>query len=171
MDSNKKHLHYLDDLSGYKVASDDPDVRGWKLTDAHNNTLGTVESFLVNKDAKKVRYLDVKVEESIIDEKHDPFQNNDVTGAHEYVNRDNENHLIVPIGLARIDEENKRVITSEVDRDTFARTKRIAPKQEIDQNYERYVMKCYRNQEVSSTNTEDEFYNRDEFNENRFRNR
>ncbi len=67
---NNKHLQYLDDLSDYKVADEDPDVRGWKVKDINDRTIGKVVSFLVNKEAKRVRYLDVEVDESIIEEGH-----------------------------------------------------------------------------------------------------
>ncbi len=56
---NNKHLFYLNELSDYKVASDDPDVRGWKVKDSDNRVIGKVDNLLVNKNTERVVYLDV----------------------------------------------------------------------------------------------------------------
>ncbi|PKP19415.1 MAG: photosystem reaction center subunit H, partial [Bacteroidetes bacterium HGW-Bacteroidetes-22] len=36
----KKNLFKLDELSGYKVAENYSDVRGWDVKDANNRTIG-----------------------------------------------------------------------------------------------------------------------------------
>ena len=143
MDKSKKHLHYLDDLSGYKVKDEDPDVRGWKVLDASHQKIGKVQNFLVSKEAKKVRYLNVEVDKDIIAEGHEPLSGK-VDSPHEFINRDGDTNLIIPIEMATIDEEEKAVYTADVSRETFARTKRIAPAGPVSPEYERYVLQNYR---------------------------
>ncbi len=63
---NNKHLHRLDELSDWKVASHDPDIRGWKVKDMNNRIVGKVDHLLVNRDLKKVLYLDIELDESIL---------------------------------------------------------------------------------------------------------
>ena len=78
---NNKHLFRLGELDDYKVASGNPDVRGWALVDRDNQKLGTVNELIVDVDRKKVRYLDVKPSA-------DTFRG------------DSEHRLLIPIGVA-----------------------------------------------------------------------
>lgn len=37
--NNTKNLYYLDELSDYKVSSDDSDVRGWEVKDTDERVI------------------------------------------------------------------------------------------------------------------------------------
>jgi uncharacterized protein (TIGR02271 family) len=52
-------LKSIRDLDDYKVAHDDPDVRGWTVVDANGHRMGTVSDLIVNTDKMKVEYLAV----------------------------------------------------------------------------------------------------------------
>jgi photosynthetic reaction center H subunit len=78
-------LYKLGELKDYEVADDDPDVRGWKVITADNKTIGKVEELIVDMDAMKVRYLDIRV-------------NDDISGV-------DDQHMLIPIGAAAIDEK------------------------------------------------------------------
>lgn len=164
-ESNKK-LFYLDDLSNYKVASDDSDVRGWKVKDADNRTIGKVDRLLANKETERVVYLDIEVDESLIEEGHEVYEKPASEGTHEFSNKEGENHLIIPIGLVKLDEENKKVLTDEINHSTFARTKRFRRGSELDRKYEVTVLGHYfPEKNIDEVHLEDEdFYNRREFN-------
>lgn len=170
MANENKTLYYLEDLSGYKVASEYSDVRGWEVKDANHRTIGKVDHLMVNKNTERVVYLDVEVDNSIIEEGHDPYAEPANEGVHEFLNKDGENHLIIPIGLAHIDEENKWVVTQKIDTDTFARTKRFRKGDDFDFEYERNVLRTYRGDtaeyDVEDEYNDDNFYNRDEFEDN-----
>ena len=84
----------LDQLDDFRVASGDPDVRGWEVMGADGRKLGEVDELLVDTAAMKVRYLDVDLD-------------GDVGG-------DPERHVLVPIGYARLDREHDRVIVDEL---------------------------------------------------------
>lgn len=139
---NKKHLYYLDELSDYKVASDDPDVRGWEVKDADNKVVGKVDNLLVNKEREKVVYLDVEVDKSIIDANHEPYGKS-ASGAHEFINKEGENHLIIPVGHAKLNEDDKYVYTDRIDHRTFAETKRKERGANVDREYEVVVLDSY----------------------------
>lgn len=92
-------LHRLDALDDYKVADDDPDVRNWKVLDKNGDEIGKVDELIVDKEAKKVRYLDVDVKD-----KYNDTQKDDL-------------HLLVPVGAARLDEEDDQVKLERLVRD------------------------------------------------------
>lgn len=169
--TNNKHLHYLDELSDYKIVSEDPDVRGWEVKDLDGRIVGKIDNLLVNTDVNRVRYLDVEVDASVIQEGHKTFSQEAQGNSHEYLNKEGENHLIVPIGLASLDKENEFVIVNDVNHTTFSKTKRIEKRKAIHHDYELNVMRSYRgdNNFPDNTSVDDSFYERDEFNKGSFR--
>ena len=104
-----KNLYYLHQLSDYKVANDYADVRDWEVIDANNRTIGKVDGLLVSKEAESVVYLGVEVDASLIEAGHETYAAPANKGVHEFLNEEGENHLIVPIGMVTLDEENKKV--------------------------------------------------------------
>ncbi|HEX7117980.1 MAG TPA: DUF2382 domain-containing protein [Longimicrobiales bacterium] len=92
----------LDDLEDFEVAEGEPDVRGWEVLSADGERIGEVDQLLVDTTAMKVRYLDVDLE-------------NDLIGT------DEDRHTLIPIGFARLDEDNDQIFvdnlrTSDVQR-------------------------------------------------------
>ena len=159
-----KNLYNLDELSDYKVANDYSDVRGWDVQDANNRTIGKVDHLLVNKIAERVVYLDVEVDETLIEEGHNTYQTRASDGVHEFLNKDGENHLIIPIGMASFDEQKKLVNTNQIDNSTFAKTKRFKKGDVIDFGYELIIVNHYSGDNAThSSNSVDGFYNREEF--------
>lgn len=199
MTDDKKNLYYLDDLSDYKVSSDDPDVRGWEVKDSDNRVIGKVDNLLVNKERERVVYLDVQVDQTIIDANHDPYGNPASADVHEFINREGENHIIIPVGLVRLNQDQKYVYTDRIDHQTFAETKRKERRAPVDRDYEVVVLDSYdrfgdpderrdrdpgdtsdtRRSDQSGTHAErrkkgnipddDSFYDRDEFDHSNYR--
>ncbi len=165
MAENNKNLYYLDDLSDYKVASDDSDVRGWEVIDADNRKIGKVDRLLANKESERVVYLDIEVDQSLIEEGHEVYNESASDGPHEFINKEGENHLIIPIGLVRLDEKNKNVISDAINHTTFAKTKRISKSAKVDRNYEVTVLGHYSSEKPSdeTLQSNEDFYNRKEF--------
>ena len=163
-DKNEKDLFYLHDLSDYKVADGYSDVRDWEVKDADGRSIGKVEGLLVSKKAERVVYLDVEVDKSVIEAGHEIFSVPASKGVHEFVNEEGENHIIIPIGMADLDEENKAVYTSQINHSTFAKTKRFATPADLNRNYEMNVFSTYTPSFiVDDTNVEDDFYKQKEF--------
>lgn len=167
MENKVKNLYRLDELSDYKVASDYSDVRGWKIVDADNRTIGKVDNLWVNKDMQRVVYLDVNVDKALIEdsktEVHDAISNDSVN---EFMYKDGNSHIIIPIGSVSINKDTKIVMANSIGYDTFRKTSRYNQDQNFDRNYEKKVFDSYypndKSSDVSETD-EDSFYNRREF--------
>ncbi|HZJ35061.1 MAG TPA: PRC-barrel domain-containing protein [Gillisia sp.] len=140
---DKKHLYYLEELSDYKVDSHYSDVSGWPVKDRENRVIGKVSNLLVNKDVEKVVYLDVEVDDSIIEANHDPYATPANAGLREFVNKKGENHIIIPIGMITIDDKQKFVFSDSIGYQTFAGTKRMTPGANINRDYEMMVLNSY----------------------------
>lgn len=157
MDDLRK-LYRLDELSDYKVASHYPDIRGWKITDANNLVIGTVDDLIVNKAEERVVYLDLEVDKKLIDDRDTPVIE---------IHNDDENHLLLPIGAVSIDESNKSVICNDVSYATFGRAKRFRKGENINREYETALLRTYYPNDDSDTlrnkNQDDDFYRRSHF--------
>ena len=171
-EEDRKHLYYLNELSDFKVDDDDPDVRGWKVRDTDNKVIGKVDNLLVSKEKKRVVYLDVEVDKSIIDANHDPY-GKPAGQVHEFINKDGENHLILPVGLARLDVDDECVYSDQITRQTFAETKRVEKGYDVDRDYEIVVLESY-NRDLNEDFTQNRDWNdheKDNLDENRDRDR
>jgi sporulation protein YlmC with PRC-barrel domain len=167
MENKAKNLYRLDELSDYKIASNYSDVRGWKIVDADNRTIGTIDNLWVNKDMQRVVYLDVKVAKELIDdhrhEVHDVIANDN---GREFVYKDGDSHIIIPIGSVSINKDTKIVMANGIGYDTFRNTNRYDRQHSIDRDYERRVMKSYypeNDPDSAYYSDDDAFYNRREF--------
>lgn len=86
-DSGLARLH---DLSDYKVADGDPDIRSWHVKTADGRKVGKVHDLIVDTRAMKVRYMDVELDRKEL-------------------SLDSEKHVLIPIGGARLDDEHDDV--------------------------------------------------------------
>ncbi|MFB9080320.1 PRC-barrel domain-containing protein [Flavobacterium procerum] len=167
MENKDRNLYRLDELADYKVASNYSDVRGWKIVDAANRTIGKIDNLWVNKDMQRVVYLDVSVDKALIEESrkevHNAIENQNEK---EFVYRDGDTHIIIPIGSVSINKDTKIVMANSIGYDTFQKTSRYNQLHNFDRNYERSVLKSYYPDEDSrfgSDSNDDTFYNRREF--------
>lgn len=162
MKDENKDLYYLHDLTDYKVAEDYPDVRDWEVQDVEYRKVGTVDALLVSKSAERVVYLDVEVDKSVIEEGHEAYGKPTKDGVHEFLNKDGDDHLIIPIGLVKLDEEHKIVHAHQINYSTFVKTSRYSKGNNIGRDYELGVYKNYVPSDVENKDDED-FYGRDSF--------
>ena len=100
--ANRDHhqLGRLSDFDDYEVADGSLDVRGWDVIGSDGVKYGEVENLIVDPQEMRARYLEVEL-------------NKDLTPD------DEERHLLVPIGMASLDEENDRVYLGDIDRVTL----------------------------------------------------
>jgi hypothetical protein len=163
MADENKDLYYLHELSGYKVAEDYPDVRGWEVKDTDNRTIGKVDGLLVSKSAERVVYLDVEVDKAVIEAGHEVYSAT-VNGVHEFLNKEGEDHLILPIGLATLEEDNKLVYSDSLTHETFAGASRFSKGATISREFEIVVFGQYRPELMDLiAEQNNDFYNRKEF--------
>ncbi|WP_373055991.1 hypothetical protein [Zunongwangia sp. H14] len=138
-----KHLYHFSELSDYKISKHDPDVRGWSVKDRDNRVIGKVDNLLVNKDLERVVYLDVEVDSTIIEADHDPYGAPANENVHEFINKEGENHVIIPIGMVGFNKDQKFVYTDTIDYQTFSETKRYRSGTNVERHYENNVLKSY----------------------------
>jgi hypothetical protein len=101
-DTSKGQLGHLSELDDFKIAEGEPDVRGWDVKGADGKKLGEVEDLLVDTGAMKVRYMEVTLDKDVakevartkgeLDPRSEPSR-----------------HVLIPIGAARLDDENDDV--------------------------------------------------------------
>ena len=77
----------LGEVDDFEVAEGYPDVRGWRVDAVDGTEIGKVHELLVDLDAMRTRYLDVRLP-------------NEVAAAPE------DRDVLVPIGAARIEQKN-----------------------------------------------------------------
>ncbi len=76
-------LEPLRSLRGFRIARDEPDVRGWPLIGAGGEQLGVIDDLIVDVDAEQVRYVAV---------------------------RQGTRRVLLPIGFLTIDTDHSRVM-------------------------------------------------------------
>ena len=89
-------LARLEDLDDYEIADGQPDIRGWKVKTPTDGEVGTVESLIADPVALKVRYIEVKVKREVL-------------------GTDRDENLLVPIGAARLNDDNDTVLVAPPD--------------------------------------------------------
>lgn len=132
----------------YKVADDNPDVRGWDVIGMNGEKLGEVDELIVDTSALKVRYLELDLDDSLLDN-------------HE------ERHVLVPIGVASLDYDNKNVIVNTLGQSTIASYPAYRRGEAITREYEQRVMSAL-SPDYQSGSATDDFYGREHFDDSRF---
>jgi sporulation protein YlmC with PRC-barrel domain len=165
MENKDKNLYRLDELSNYKVASNYSDIRGWKIVDSENHTIGKIDNLWVNKDMQRVVYLDIKLDKGLLEESHNEVRDaiaND--NGKEFIYKEGDSHIIIPIGSVSINKDTKIVMANNINYDTFRNTSRYNREYNFDRDYERRVMKSYYPENDPNYDSNDNaFYNRREF--------
>lgn len=95
MESKQTRIAPLSEMTEFKVSSDDPDPRGWDVVAADGRTVGTVKDLLVDRDAMRVRYVEVEL-------------------------ADGARRTLLPIGTAQLDDETDRVLFHELSPEQLA---------------------------------------------------
>lgn len=137
----------LDELSDYKVAEGDPDVRGWEVVASDGRKVGEVDQLLVDTGARKVRYLDVDVEDGLIEGARD-------------------RHLLVPIGYARLDRDDDRILVDDLRVEQFAAIPAYEH-QPLTRDYETSLLTAWE-RDRTETGAADDFYAGRSFDDDRF---
>jgi hypothetical protein len=140
--------------SGYEIAKGQPDIRGWDVRDDHRRKIGKVRELIFDIRASKVRYMVIDV----LDVKDLDLEKRTV---------------LVPIGLAELDQRDDDVILSTVTPFQLRALPRY-DKNILGAKAERDISMVFGregvlgNSTASSTSNEDvddTFYNHDHFNE------
>ena len=141
-------LRRLRDLTDFEVADGNPDVRGWTVRGNDGQALGTVFELIVEPEAMKVRYLDVELD------------------SHFNIN-EHENHILLPIGAASLDDDGDNVFVPALNVESVLKYPHYVEVQ-ITREYEEAMLRAL-GKENAPTNTR--FYEQDSFDANSFYNR
>ncbi|RDV14238.1 hypothetical protein DXT99_15720 [Pontibacter diazotrophicus] len=161
----------LSSLKDYQVASDSTDVLGWKVAGADGDMFGVVKDLIVDPQTLRVRYLSVVADRKFFNTKDDQY-------------------LLIPIGAAALDKRGKKIFVSYIDtrsvssypvyggdsisedyeyavRDTFQKSQHDTLP-DTNTNRRSEFEEAAIQQPVTSRRISDDFYNDDNYNENRF---
>ena len=83
----------------------------------------------------------------------------------DFINEEDENHLIIPIGMVTLDIDNEIVFTPKIEYDTFAETKRFRSGDPLYRDYEEEVYNTYTKPDPDTFYPDDDtFYEHEDFN-------
>jgi uncharacterized protein (TIGR02271 family) len=139
----------IDELSDYKVADGDPDVRGWDVVSADGRRIGEIKNLLVDQTAMKVRYLDMKVDTDLLRDE------------------DRDRHALIPVGFARLERDEKNVVVDELKSQDVATLPEYGSER-LTRDYESKVRQRWdRSYETDTTGAQD-FYAHEGYDDSRF---
>lgn len=151
MTERKTHLEELSHERYYEIAEDDPDIKHWNIVDEGSKKIGEVQDLLFDKEAKKVRYL-------ITNLKHGMFEE--------------DRKVLAPIGRARLDTANHRVVLPKVTRHHLALLPNYTKPEDLTEEDERAIRHSFAGSEETGDPTEpynrETFYDHEDFNESKY---
>ncbi len=117
-----RRLVALNDLSDYKVADEDPDIRGWDVLTADRKKIGEVHELIVEPSAMRVKYLDIELDKE--------FRGKD------------DRHVLIPIEKARLNEDEDDVLVDRISSEELAALPNF-DHQDISPDYEDSVWRSF----------------------------
>jgi sporulation protein YlmC with PRC-barrel domain len=149
-DSNRmptlKRLKEIEDE--YEVADKHLDVRGWKVLGNRGESIGKINELIVDTEAMKVRYLDVDVDNSLTN--------------------DNENrHVLIPIGVATIDQKDDKVLIPNLDRSMVMKFPSYSG-ETVTRDYEHTLLTTLSPEYNVRSRSQEDFYNQESFDDTKF---
>ena len=137
-------LRRLRDLTDFEVADGNPDVRGWALRGNDGQALGIVHELIVDVEALKVRYLDVELDSRFHINEH-------------------ENHILLPIGAASLDEDGDNVFVPALNAESVVNYPSYIELQ-ITREYEEAMLRALGKEPTANSR----FYEQDSFDADNF---
>lgn len=139
----------LKDMKGYKVAKGDSDVRGWNVLGSNNDKIGKVKELIIDPELMKVRYLDIKVIDDLI------------------IDNSDERHLLIPIGVAVLDEDDDNVLLPTLDSNMVAKLPQVTG-DSVTRDYEHTLLTALSSDFNPELYSNERFYDHSNFDDTRF---
>lgn len=148
--SNDRH-HNLKELSGsdYKIAEDQPDIDGWKILDQSGKKVGKVKDLLFDERAMKVRYIVTNLKKG------------------DLLDLDDDRLILIPIGQAKLDTENNRVVVPNIDKDALTALPHYEKTDDLTRENESRFRNIFAGT-TAGTHEGDNFYEHEDYDEERF---
>ena len=122
--SGNRHLYSLNELDDYEVADDNPDIRGWPVKTRDGSVIGKVDDLIVDTTAMKVRYIDLEIDQDVRSD-------------------DDNDHALVPIGVARLDDNDDDVYLDQIASIDSLRAYPTGRRGLINRDYEQKIIRYY----------------------------
>ena len=137
--SRSNNLRRLSALNKTEVLGANPDIRNWEVITSDNTRLGSIDELIIDSRSNKIRYLDI---------------DSSVPGR----------HYLVPIGLASLSRERKRILLELNDENI--KTYPVFSGGEIDRAYENTLQASLK--KIRSGEKDAEYYSRKHYDDSRF---
>jgi len=138
------NLRRMSDIkSDYEVADDHEDVMDWDVVGRDGTKIGEVEDMIVDMQAMKVRYLEVELDD-------------DLPGVQD------DQRVLIPIGVADLDHSNKNVVVSSLDA-SMATSFPAYKGEPITREYENSLMSSFSPGYQAGTAQDTSFYDHEHF--------
>ncbi len=132
----------------YDIAENDPDIKHWNIVDESGKKIGEVKDLLFDPEVKKARYLITNLKDGML-EKH--------------------SRVLVPIGRARLDKTDKRIILPAVSLSQLARLPEYTGPDNLSSEDEQVIREVFSGSKRGSTEPGNEtFYDDEDFQEDRY---
>ncbi len=128
----------LDSLDDFELADGVADVTGWDVVDSGGRRIGEVHAILVDTAAAAPRYLDVEVDHSVM-------------------RTDDDRHLLIPVGCARVEDDDDRVRLTTLDANALAGTP-LYDHRPVTREFERSIRRCHGGQLADASPATEDFY-------------
>jgi hypothetical protein len=122
--NEERKLSGLVELDGSSLSGISEDISGWSVCTEDGMELGEVHTLIGEPETARVRYIDV-----------------DVPG--EKLGRVGEQHLLVPIGTARIEREEERIVLGRLSSLNIQEVPQYQPTSGITREYEQSLRRSY----------------------------
>lgn len=146
-DTRPTGLVRLGELDDFKVADGDPDIRGWDVKTPDGKRLGSVEELIADPAAKRVRYMEVKLDGKAAGGGEDRL-------------------TLIPIGTASLADDTDTVILNRAPTSGFSGVPPYSPDR-VTRDYETALCAVYGTPD-SDNRTSGGFYDRDLYDDRSF---
>ena len=136
----------LEETKNFDIADGSQDIRGWNVRTADGRNIGKVEELIVDIAAKRVRYMDVKIDGKAL-------------------GIEDDRHILVPIGAAQLNEDKDDVVIDRLPAGGIAGVP-VYSRGPITPSYETSVRDYY---EATGGDDPENYYGHEMYDENRLR--
>jgi uncharacterized protein (TIGR02271 family) len=162
--NNSTGLARLDEMDDFKVADGDLDPRGWDVVASDNRRIGEIKHLIADPAARRVRYLEIELDREVRE------------------GSDKERRVLVPIGEAQLHDDDDQVVLRSLAYADAGSLPTYTHGTPITRDYESTLRSRFgaggatavagaavAASKATPTETDDDFYAHEAFDEDRFR--
>ncbi|WP_374950357.1 PRC-barrel domain-containing protein [Mucilaginibacter sp.] len=142
-----RHLEALGD-SDFEIVDGQPDIQGWDIENSEKVKIGEVDDLLFDPETRKVRYIVLDTENNDLDLE--------------------DGHVLIPIGVAELHENNDTVMIPNVTAKQLASLPLYERGRGITADIEEEIRKVFTAPDNLAFAPKEDFYDHEHFNETKF---